>query len=80
MFDAWMHRNGLSLISAAEALGISRRTVSYYRTANKAIPRTIWLAQREDLQQGQGLPGCLEGSGVLQRGAGLEVTGGLAPG
>lgn len=44
MFDAWMHRNGLSLNSAAEALGISRRMVSYYRTAHKTIPRAIWLA------------------------------------
>jgi len=44
MFDAWMHRNGLSLNTAAEALGLSRRMVSYYRTAHKSIPRTIWLA------------------------------------
>lgn len=44
MFGEWMHRNGLSLSSAAEALGISRRMVSYYRTAHKAIPRAIWLA------------------------------------
>ena len=44
MFDAWMHRNGLSLQTAADALGISRRMVSYYRTAQKAIPRAIWLA------------------------------------
>jgi hypothetical protein len=44
MFDAWMHRNGLSLSTAAEALGISRRMVSYYRTAQKFIPRAIWLA------------------------------------
>jgi len=44
MFDTWMHRNGLSLNTAAEALGISRRMVSYYRTAQKAIPRAIWLA------------------------------------
>ncbi len=28
----------------AEALGISRRMVSYYRTAHKPIPRAIWLA------------------------------------
>jgi hypothetical protein len=39
-----MHRNGLSLSTAAEALGISRRMTSYYRTAQKAIPRAIWLA------------------------------------
>lgn len=44
MFGAWMLRNKLSLSSAAEALGISRRMVSYYRTAAKAIPRAIWLA------------------------------------
>ena len=43
MFDEWMHRNALSLSTAAEALGISRRMVSYYRTAHKAIPRAIWL-------------------------------------
>ena len=29
---------------AKDALGISRRMVSYYRTAHKAIPRAIWLA------------------------------------
>lgn len=44
MFGEWMHRNELSLTTAAEALGISRRMVSYYRTAHKAIPRSIWLA------------------------------------
>jgi hypothetical protein len=44
MFDSWMRRNGLSLTTAAEALGISRRMVSYYRTAQKSIPRAIWLA------------------------------------
>lgn len=44
MFGDWMHRNALSLTTAAEALGISRRMVSYYRTAHKAIPRSIWLA------------------------------------
>ncbi len=44
MFDAWMRRNGLSLTNAASALGISRRMVSYYRTAHNAIPRSIWLA------------------------------------
>lgn len=44
MFDTWMHRNGLSLSTAAQALGISRRMVSYYRTAQKSVPRAIWLA------------------------------------
>jgi hypothetical protein len=44
MFGEWMHRNELSLNTAAEALGLSRRMISYYRTAHKAIPRAIWLA------------------------------------
>ena len=44
MFGEWMHRNGLSLTSAAEALGMSRRMVAYYRTAQKPIPRHVWLA------------------------------------
>lgn len=44
MFGDWMYRNDLSLTTAAEAFGISRRMVSYYRTAHKAIPRSIWLA------------------------------------
>ena len=33
-----------SISRAAEALGISRRMVSYYRTAHKSIPRQTWLA------------------------------------
>lgn len=44
MFDEWMHRNRLSLTTAADALGISRRMVSYYRTAQHPIPKSIWLA------------------------------------
>ena len=44
MFGEWMRRNGLSLTSAAVALGMSRRMVAYYRTAQKAIPRHVWLA------------------------------------
>lgn len=44
MFGDWMRRNNLSLTTAAEALGMSRRMVSYYRTAQKPIPRHVWLA------------------------------------
>ncbi len=40
----WMHRNKLTLDTAAEALGISRRMLAYYRTGEKAIPRHLWLA------------------------------------
>lgn len=40
----WMHRNSLTLDTAAEALGISRRMLAYYRSGHKPIPRHIWLA------------------------------------
>lgn len=40
----WMHRNKLTLDTAAEALGISRRMVAYYRNGEKPIPKHIWLA------------------------------------
>lgn len=40
----WLHESGLTLERAAEALGISRRMLIYYRDGEKAIPRAIWLA------------------------------------
>ena len=40
----WMHRNRLTLDTASEALGISRRMLAYYRNGEKPIPRHIWLA------------------------------------
>lgn len=43
-FDEWMKRNQLSLNSAAESLGLSRRTMAYYRSGAKPIPRAIWFA------------------------------------
>jgi len=44
MFLDWMRRNNLSLDSAAEALGMSRRMVAYYRAGRKPIPKYVWLA------------------------------------
>lgn len=40
----WLHDNDLSLDEAANALGISRRMLIYYRDGEKPIPRSIWLA------------------------------------
>lgn len=40
----WLHDNGLTLDEAAQALGISRRMLIYYRDGEKAIPRAVWLA------------------------------------
>jgi dipeptidyl-peptidase-3 len=34
MFETWMTRNGLSLTTAADALGVSRRMISYYKTGD----------------------------------------------
>jgi hypothetical protein len=43
-FRRWQERNGLSLASAAEAIGLTRRTVSQYRTGARPVPRTVTLA------------------------------------
>ncbi|AVO48647.1 hypothetical protein C6568_04725 [Melaminivora suipulveris] len=40
----WLHDTGLTLEQAAQALGISRRMLIYYRDGEKPIPRTVWLA------------------------------------
>lgn len=43
-FNDWMERNGLSLATAAEAIGMTRRMIAHYRTGSKPIPRHVWLA------------------------------------
>lgn len=43
-FDAWIKANHLSLTTAAEALGLSRRMVAHYRTGSRPIPRIVALA------------------------------------
>jgi hypothetical protein len=40
----WMYRNNLTQECAAEAIGISRRMLNYYLSAEKPIPKTVWLA------------------------------------
>jgi hypothetical protein len=40
----WMARHKLTLDSAAEALGLSRRMLAYYRSGAKPVPRTVALA------------------------------------
>lgn len=40
----WMHSHGLTLNTAADALGMSRRMLAYYRSGAKPVPRTVWLA------------------------------------
>ncbi|MFL6846132.1 MAG: helix-turn-helix domain-containing protein [Allosphingosinicella sp.] len=43
-FRAWMERHGLTLDSAGEALGLSRRTVAYYLSGEQPVPKTVMLA------------------------------------
>lgn len=43
-FLAWRSRNGLSLSSAASAIGLTPRTVSAYGTGKRPVPRYIVLA------------------------------------
>lgn len=43
-FDAWMITNGLSATRAAEALGMTRRSIISYRTGSRPVPTYINLA------------------------------------
>ena len=40
----WMARHELTLDAAAQALGLSRRMLAYYRSGEKPVPRTVALA------------------------------------
>lgn len=43
-FDAWMKQHQLSLTTAADALGLSRRMIAHYRTGSRPIPKVVGLA------------------------------------
>jgi len=43
-FRRWQDRHQLSLTDAATAIGLTRRTVSQYRTGARPVPRTVMLA------------------------------------
>jgi hypothetical protein len=43
-FDDWMRHNGLSLATAADALGMTRRMIAHYRTGSRPIPKVVGLA------------------------------------
>ncbi|WP_157006634.1 DUF2442 domain-containing protein [Luteibacter yeojuensis] len=40
----WMEHHDLTLDQAADALGLSRRMLAYYRSGEKLVPRTVGLA------------------------------------
>jgi len=43
-FLEWRRAHGMSLARAAEALGLSRRTVAYYSNGERPVPKAIQLA------------------------------------
>lgn len=43
-FRDWMDRHALTLDRAAEALGLSRRTIAYYLSGEQPVPKTVMLA------------------------------------
>jgi hypothetical protein len=43
-FRQWMDGHGFTLDRAAEALGLSRRTIAYYLSGEQPVPKTVMLA------------------------------------
>jgi hypothetical protein len=43
-FDGWIKNNRLSLTTAADALGMTRRMIAHYRSGTRPIPKTVQLA------------------------------------
>lgn len=43
-FRAWVDRHDMTLDRAAEALGLSRRTIAYYLSGEQPVPKTVMLA------------------------------------
>lgn len=43
-FRAWMEGHKFTLERAAEALGLSRRTIAYYLSGEQPVPKTVMLA------------------------------------
>jgi Protein of unknown function (DUF2442) len=44
VFRRWVEGNALTLDRAAQALGLSRRTIAYYLSGEQPIPKTVMLA------------------------------------
>ena len=43
-FRAWIDSHGMTLDSAAQSLGLSRRTIAYYLSGEQPVPKTVMLA------------------------------------
>lgn len=56
-FNSWMKRNSLTLSSAANILGMSRRMIAYYNIGARPIPKVVGLACRGYEAMGKNAPG-----------------------
>lgn len=60
-FRRWQDRHQLSLTDAAKAIGLTRRTVSQYRTGARPVPRTVilackgWESEQDRPKRGRGM-------------------------
>jgi hypothetical protein len=43
-FRGWMQSHDFTLERAADALGLSRRTIAYYLSGEQVVPKTVMLA------------------------------------
>jgi len=69
-FRRWQDRHQLSLTDAAKAIGLTRRTVSQYRTGARPVPRTVMLACKGwEIEQGRPKRGRVEETGDSTRSA-----------
>ena len=69
-FRRWQDRHQLSLTDAATAIGLTRRTVSQYRTGARPVPRTVILACKGwEVEQGRAKRGRAGKTGDTARSA-----------
>jgi hypothetical protein len=67
-FRRWQVRHQLSLTDAANAIGLTRRTVSQSRTGARPVPRTVTLACKGwEMEQRQSKPGRSKGKDEATR-------------
>lgn len=67
-FRHWQDRHHLSLTDAAKAIGLTRRTVSQYRTGARPVPRTVTLACKGwEIEQGRPKRGPVKRAGEAAR-------------
>ena len=69
-FRRWQDRHQRSLTDAAKAIGLTRRTVSQYRTGARPVPRTVTLACKGwEIEQGRPNRGRVKKMGDATRSA-----------